>query len=106
MSVPQTPNRREAALAARAAGDRALALALFSAAGDPWSRVDAAAELLALGREAEAETSAEALSRERPDFAPAWRMLGLIARARRSRGGPASLPCRRRARSRRSVERL
>lgn len=82
MSVPQTPNRREAALAARAAGDRALALALFSAAGDPWSRVDAAAELLALGREAEAETSAEALSRERPDFAPAWRMLGLIARAR------------------------
>ncbi|RIY02712.1 hypothetical protein D3218_04985 [Aureimonas flava] len=81
-AAPQTAGLRDRALAARAAGDRALALALFREAGDPWSRSDAAAELLALGRAAEAAVLAEALAAERPDFAPAHRTLGLIARAR------------------------
>ncbi|WP_416357279.1 tetratricopeptide repeat protein [Aureimonas phyllosphaerae] len=81
MSALPTPSLRDLALAARAAGERARALALFREAGDPWSRNDAALELLALGEVEDARRTAEALAGERPDFAPARRTLGLVARA-------------------------
>ena len=50
MSLARPLDPRADALAARAAGDRVRALALFREAGDPWSSNDAAQELLALGR--------------------------------------------------------
>ncbi|MET0258230.1 MAG: tetratricopeptide repeat protein, partial [Methylobacterium sp.] len=77
------PDPRAAALAARAAGDHAAALALFRAAaagGDRWSRNDAALEHLALGRTAQAQAEAAALVEALDDFAPAHRTLALVAR--------------------------
>ncbi len=90
MSSPASPQTfdaaRRAGLAARAAGDRAAALARFreALALDPanrWTRNDAALELVSLGRAGEAAAEAEALARDAPDFAPARRTLGLAARA-------------------------
>lgn len=77
---------RRAALDARSGRRWAQALDRFRAAAaahpaDRWNRNDVALALQALGRLAEARAEAEALLGEAPDFGPAHRTLGLLARA-------------------------
>ncbi|KQT61271.1 MULTISPECIES: tetratricopeptide repeat protein [unclassified Aureimonas] len=78
---------RRAGLDDRRRGARGEALLRFRAAaeahpGDRWNRNDIALELQALDRLDEAQAEAETLAAEAPDFAPAHRTLGLIARAK------------------------
>ncbi|ALN74909.1 tetratricopeptide repeat protein [Aureimonas sp. AU20] len=89
MSQPPAPSFEQ--LRAEARGFRAqkrhaealarLAEALDLRPGDAWTRNDMALEHLSLGQRGGAEALARALTQEKPDFAPGWRTLALVARA-------------------------
>lgn len=84
--APTFDELRAEALALRAERRHAEALARFGEAlavrpADRWTRNDMALEHLALGETGAAEALARALADDAPNFAPAHRTLGLVARA-------------------------
>ena len=88
--VSDAMRARSAGVAARQKGEREEALRHFREAAqlDPenvWIKLDMALELFELRHLDEAELFYRDLSEKRPDLAPAWRGLGMVARARGDR---------------------